>query len=290
MEYLSNSLPELVAVTTQILPPKDVRLDRLQQLLEKVEKQGSLDPCDRGAVIAAVAAAKKAALQAQTRVRAFRNVLLGAALLASLIAVILAIVGLFYPGTIPLCQINYGPGAGPGGSASGGIAAEPTTTCPASGDHAQPADTLIVMFAGIMGATVAVVFALRKVRGTADPYSVPFAAAILKLPTGALTAALGLLLIRGGFVPGFTGLDSSAQIIAWAIVFGFSQELFTALVDKQAQAVLAASPSVDTEISSRGGSTNSTVRQRGSETLSNDDDARPVRSGRGIDTAIRRRP
>jgi hypothetical protein len=93
-----------------------------------------------------------------------------------------------------------------------------------------------------MGATIAAVFALRKVRGTTDPYSVPVALALLKLPTGALTAVLGLLLIRGGFVPGFTGLDSAAQIIGWAIIFGYAQELFTQLVDRQAAAVLSASP------------------------------------------------
>jgi hypothetical protein len=44
--------------------------------------------------------------------------------------------------------------------------------------------------------------------------------------------------MRGGFVPGLSDLDSSAQIIAWALVFGYSQELFTRLVDRQAQTVL----------------------------------------------------
>jgi hypothetical protein len=62
------------------------------------------------------------------------------------------------------------------------------------------------------------------------------------LPTGALTAFLGLLLIKAGFVPGLSALDSSAQIVAWAIVFGYAQELFTSLVDRQALTVLAESP------------------------------------------------
>lgn len=42
----------------------------------------------------------------------------------------------------------------------------------------------------------------------------PVVLALLKLPTGALTAPLGLLLMRGGFVPGLSALDSPAQIIA----------------------------------------------------------------------------
>ena len=60
----------------------------------------------------------------------------------------------------------------------------------------------------------------------------------LKLATGALTAFLGLMLMRGAFVPGLSALDSSAQILSWAIVFGYAQQLFTRLVDQQAQTVL----------------------------------------------------
>jgi hypothetical protein len=62
--------------------------------------------------------------------------------------------------------------------------------------------------------------------------------AVLKLPTGAVTALLGLLLMRGGFVPGLSALDTSAQILAWALIFGYAQQLFTRLVDQQAHTVL----------------------------------------------------
>jgi len=44
--------------------------------------------------------------------------------------------------------------------------------------------------------------------------------------------------IRGNFIPGLSALDTSAQILAWALVFGYAQQLFTRLVDKQGQAVL----------------------------------------------------
>jgi hypothetical protein len=79
---------------------------------------------------------------------------------------------------------------------------------------------------------------VRNVQGTSTPYGLPVALAVLKLPTGALTALLGLLLMRGGFVPGLSALDSPGQIIAWAIVFGYAQQLLTRFVDTQAQTVL----------------------------------------------------
>lgn len=33
-------------------------------------------------------------------------------------------------------------------------------------------------------------------------------------------------------------LDFPAQIVGWAVIFGYAQELFTRLVDQQAQRVL----------------------------------------------------
>jgi hypothetical protein len=74
----------------------------------------------------------------------------------------------------------------------------------------------------------------------------PVALALLKLPLGAITALLGLLLMRGEFVPGLSALDTSAQILAWALVFGYAQQLFTQLVDRQAHAVLDSVRGADT--------------------------------------------
>jgi hypothetical protein len=67
----------------------------------------------------------------------------------------------------------------------------------------------------------------------------PLASAVLKLPTGALSAFLGLLLVRGAFVPGLSDLDSRAQVLAWAAAFGAAQHLVTRLVDDRAQMTLS---------------------------------------------------
>ena len=44
--------------------------------------------------------------------------------------------------------------------------------------------------------------------------------------------------MRGGFVPGLSALDTSAQILAWGAICGYAQQLFTRLVDQQANTVL----------------------------------------------------
>ena len=100
-----------------------------------------------------------------------------------------------------------------------------------------------VALMGVLGATLSATLAVQKLRGTAAPYAVPIALAFFKLPAGALTAIAGLLLINGGFVPGFSQLDSQGQILAYAIVFGVAQHLVTRLVDQRADDVLSSLPS-----------------------------------------------
>jgi len=99
-------------------------------------------------------------------------------------------------------------------------------------------DVLLVELVGLAAAAVAAAAAIRKIRGSSEPHGLPVALAVLKLPTGAVTALLGILLMRGGFVPGLSALDTSAQILAWALVFGYAQQLFTRLVDQRADSVL----------------------------------------------------
>ena len=85
---------------------------------------------------------------------------------------------------------------------------------------------------------------INKLRGTSTPYDVPTALALLKAPFGAMTAVGAIIFIRGGFVPGLSDLDSQVQILAYAFVFGYAQQLLTGLIDKQAQAVLDSVPSM----------------------------------------------
>jgi hypothetical protein len=113
-------------------------------------------------------------------------------------------------------------------------------------------DLLVVEFVGLTAAAIAAAAAIKNIRGSSDRYSLPVALALLKLPTGAITAFLGLLLMRGQFVPGLSALDTSAQILAWALVFGYAQQLFTRLVDQQGQTVLNDVPTAHSPQPSRG--------------------------------------
>jgi hypothetical protein len=206
---------------------------------------------ERGRIVTAVRAAGSAALREQLRVRSFRNVLVATTLAMTLLATIVALVGLFSPTTIPLC---FAPEeSGQAVVVCPTAQSQPFSTTQSS-DAQPPAqagdiddfvrqtagrqDLLVVELVGLTAAAVAAAGAIRGIRGSSERYGLPVVLAALKLPTGAVTAFLGLLLMRGQFVPGLSALDTSAQILAWALVFGYAQQLFTRLVDQQGQSVL----------------------------------------------------
>jgi hypothetical protein len=248
--YLRRQLPSLVVHVRQHLSPDDPRRLRIEAIGQDVAANPDADEIpdwEREAVVAAVHAASTQARRDVVRVRSFRNVLLASAAMLTVAALGLALLGAVRPAAVPLCFDAIDAGG------------ELTVVCPTDeatvsapngapsteevdaviSAIASPWDIALVELCGLLAAAIASATALRGLSGTSSPYSVPLALALMKLPCGALTAVLGLLLIRGGFVPGFDSLDSSSQIIAWAFVFGFAQQAFTRLVDGRAHELLA---------------------------------------------------
>jgi hypothetical protein len=162
-------------------------------------------------------------------------------------AVIFAVVGFVGPRNLPVC---FNPVDGvvcptsmtdsPGANTAAHGQPKPITSAVDSAmrRHADKWDLALIEGVGLLAAAVAAAGSLSRIRGTSTPFTLPLALAVLKLPTGALTAVLGLLLMRGGFIPGLGALDTPAQIIAWAIVLGYSQQLLTQFVDRQGQTEL----------------------------------------------------
>ena len=250
--YLRGALPNLRAHVRNHLPDGDPRRERVETVAQEVEASPDepLGALQRDQVLVAVREASLEARREIRRVRSFRNVLLVSALILTLGVAGITVLGVASPGRVPMC---FAP--------DNAMVVCPTTAKPvpqAAGPQGQtnvsPAqqarvdrlirktasswDIPIVEIAGLLAAALASALALRSIQGTSTPYSLPVALAVLKLPSGALTAVLGLWLMRGGFIPGLSALDSSAQILAWAIVFGYAQQLLTRFLDQQANTVL----------------------------------------------------
>lgn len=279
-DYVVGQMPSIVNHVCRHLPPTDSRRHEVERIAKQVaardardvgrrggsddverDKRATIVNDERGAIVGAVRGASTAALREQTRLRSFRNLVRWATGGMLLVAVGLVVIGIVSPKTVPLC---FAPESGD----------EVTVVCPTeqSGpireDDARPGvtatevdaeigetvsefDISIVAVLGAAAAAVAAAATIRKLRGSSEAYDVPIALALLKLPTGAVTAVLGLVLMRGGFVPGLSALDTSAQILAWAGIFGYAQQLFTRLVDQQANTVLDSVRGGDNAIEAR---------------------------------------
>jgi len=265
-DYVLGQMPSLLRDIQAHLPASDPGRREFERIAHRVgnglettavseeELDGWLRIIDqdRGKIVTAVRAASAAALRERIRLRSFRNIVMGTAIVMTLLAVGVALLGLADRSLIPLCfapeesgtavvvcptaqSDRFTPSQDRGAAQAGAPRQDIDNVVAAT---AEPGDLLIVELVGLAAATIAGAAAIRRIRGSSERYGLPVALAALKLPTGAITAFLGLLLMRGQFVPGLSALDTSAQILAWALIFGYAQQLFTRLVDQQGQTVL----------------------------------------------------
>lgn len=243
--FVRGEMPSLQAHINRFLPVSDPRRERVSDLARKARAE-ALTESERGAVVAALHAANTQRRRDLLRVRSFRNVMFSVAAVLVPLAAALALFGLARPTAIPLCFYPEERAMVVCPTATQPVKTpNPTAGNPQAVDldgpiaqAVRPGDILLIEIIGLIAAIVASTVSLRNVRGTSTPYSLAVALALVKIPLGALTAVLGLVLMAGGFVPGLSALDSSAQILAWGLVFGFSQQLLTRLVDQRANALL----------------------------------------------------
>jgi hypothetical protein len=223
-ERIDVQLLSAMARVRTTMPPTAERREDLERRYAQVTGTETADGMLKRWVLEKALEWSYASTDAQyARLRSFRNILSGVSIAVLAFAVGLAVMGLLWPETLQLCF-------GAGGQ-----------VCP-TGAGPSAKDALVIEILGAAGGALAAVLAVSKMQGTSTPYSVPLALAMLKLPFGALSAILGLVLIHGRFVPGLTDLDTSGQILAYAVVLGIAQHAVTGLVDRRGQELLAGIP------------------------------------------------
>lgn len=258
-DYVLGQLPCLLRHVQCHLKPGDPRLQEFERIAKRLgvtvpgDPAGSvnrpLDEQDRQRIVSITRGASSEALREQVRVRSFRNILAVTAVGMTFLAIALAVAGFRNPILIPMCFAPEEAGQAvvvcPTEQSDSFTVSTPRPAGEREPDidgklleTAKGYDILVVELVGLAAAGVAAAAAIRGIRGSSERYGVPVMLAALKLPTGAVTAVLGMVLMRGEFVPGLSALDTSAQVLAWALVFGYAQQLFTRLVDRQGQTVL----------------------------------------------------
>ncbi|WP_152665331.1 hypothetical protein [Mycobacterium sp. UM_Kg1] len=222
-DAVAAKLPDIIADAALLLKPHDARLDDLRKYAAKQ----ALTDQDRGAIAQDVRAIYAACADEHVRTRSFRNLLFGATFVLTLFAVGIGLLGWRAPGWFALCAADHPAAA----------------TCPTGGWAPTGGDVFLVELIGLFSAGLLGSVAIRRMRGSSTPYAVPMASLLVKLPTGALTALAGLLLIRAGVLGPDVAAAGRAQLVAYALIFGGSQQAFTRLIDIQTQNVLDSIPS-----------------------------------------------
>lgn len=267
--YVAGQMPSLLRHVQRHLRSTDPGRQAVERIAEQLSVvrpagvEGGPEPFseDRNKIVTTVRAASSEALREDLRLRSFRNIVVVTTVLLTLLAIGVALIGVFAQNLIPLCfapeETNQTTVVCPTNQSAPFTAQQPAEPKGEDIDVMVARtttrwDLIVVELVGLTAAAIASAAAISHVKGSSERYGIPVALAALKLPTGALTAFLGLLLMRGQFVPGLNALDTSAQILAWGLVFGYAQQVFTRLIDQQGQSVLNSVRSADQAVQPRG--------------------------------------
>jgi len=216
---LRGKASTIIAWGSLTLGARDPRVTEVSDLVKHATvKEQPIDDVTRQRLKSMLRSANDESDSSYASSRSFRNLVLIAAIVAAFIGVLIAVLGIWWAEAAPLCDNKI---------------------CPIS-THAIPSglDVAAVELFGVLGAVLAVAFSLRRLRGTRNPYGIGLVQGLLKIPLGALTGFTGVLIVQSGLISGIVKPASAGQVVAYAVVFGYSQQLLTSLVDKQAQTVV----------------------------------------------------
>ncbi|HSS59728.1 MAG TPA: hypothetical protein VLK59_17075 [Solirubrobacteraceae bacterium] len=205
IDQLAGKMPSVEAHVYRYLPKADPRRMRIDDIAHDVKRgDHTLPESAREPVVNAFHAAASQRHRDVVRLGSFFRVIVGATVALTIVAMLIAATGAIWPRAVPICfhPEDKGKVVCATGETRADINGAPLSGPGKGGDFDD------------------------GVAATVHPADV------------LVVEIVGLLLMRGGFVPGLSALDSSAQIIAWAIVFGYAQQLVTGLIDRQAHGVL----------------------------------------------------
>jgi hypothetical protein len=173
----------------------------------------------------ALTGANRTEEQQQGEVKRFRSLLALAFGVLVLAIAAVGILGSFRPVYFPLC-----------GTAS-------THMCPNGGSAPGAIDIWLIIGMGMLGALLSGVIALSQSKPGGVHYSLSAVQGLDKMGLGGLTAVLGIIVLRTLLSSHSGVLAGQPELLAAAVVFGYSQQLFTGVMDKKASGLLdAASP------------------------------------------------
>ena len=225
------AVPDALRRAKDALADDDPTRRAAMRMLTTVEDRKVECPCSATELSEIIAVGHEAADKSRARLHTFRNVLLVSTVVSALALGLFVLLTWFTPEWVPMCfkekpsDLDY-------------------IACPTgAGPRPSGGDVLIVALLGLLGGGLSSAVFVRGLYVSSTPYNVAVPLALLKLPAGALVAIAGVLLLAGNFVPGFSVIDQQSQILSYAFVLGFAQQMFTKMIDSRAEKLIANVPS-----------------------------------------------
>jgi hypothetical protein len=214
--------------------PNDTRVPVYRDLLAEVAKGAGVSPppqvtfAQREVMREILRMIQTGTDTAHANVRSFRNVVALAGLLVLVGTITVAVVAAWDPIPFDLC----------GAQASG------PRSCISGDVNPGPLDVAYIELLGALGGLVVGARSLSALQGYRGAYSLPVIQALFKLPMGAATAMVAVLLVQHSVLD-FVTPQSGTRILAYAALFGFAQQLVTGAIDSRAEAILSKARSKD---------------------------------------------
>jgi hypothetical protein len=158
----------------------------------------------------------------QREARVLRNNMMMASLSLFLVGLALGVVHAIDPKVVSLCTQK--------------------NVCPIDG-KIHPFDVFVIELAGMLGGLLSVVIPLASGERIMTPYRVFNQQLLLKTLAGAASAIGGVLLVGGGLIS-VVKIDTTIALLAYAVVFGFAQQIVTGAVDRRANTLAKETPTV----------------------------------------------
>ncbi|HEX8002323.1 MAG TPA: hypothetical protein VF519_06475 [Mycobacteriales bacterium] len=226
---LASFTPQAAEICRKSLPANDPQRIAVEQIVKAVTDTPPrrLGELDRGVLRDALHSAHARNEKRYQRARTVRNGTFGVATLLVALTFAAVVAGAVKPTSLPMCLESDAPGT--------------TTTyvCPTDAEKPHAGDVALVAMTGMVAAAISAARALSGTTRRVGPYSSTAAQATVKLVLGALLAVVGVTLLRARWVPGVDDVDTGAEILAWALLFGYAQQVLTGLLDQRAEAALA---------------------------------------------------
>lgn len=186
----------------------------------------SLSRSDRYALVDLVYAVHTIVDRSHAQARSFRRLLAAAFVLLMIGVALLVVAGAIWPHSVPLCS-------------AGDPRANRLPVCPTGQNTPTGGDVMLVALIGMIAAGVSAVASISNLGSLIDPFHTPIWQGMLKIPVGAFTAVLGVLAIEEGLDAGAGIPTTQGGILFLGFVFGYSQQLFTRVVDARGSRIRA---------------------------------------------------